>query len=94
LLDRLAAVDEGGHRLLDRCMVMYGSGIGDGNRHNHDNLPIAMFGSGGGALKTGRHVRYPRETPLTNLYVNMLGIVGVPVNNFGDSTGRLDDLCV
>jgi hypothetical protein len=85
-------VEEDGHRLLDRCMVMYGSGIGDGNRHNHDNLPIVLFGSGGGALQTSRHLRYPRETPLTNLYVNMLDIVGVHVNAFGDSTGRLENL--
>jgi hypothetical protein len=73
-------------------MVMYGSGIGDGNRHNHDDLPIALFGKGGGTVQPGRHVRYAKETPLTNLYLSMLDRMNVPVTSFGDSTGRLDRL--
>jgi hypothetical protein len=92
LLGRLKAVREGGGTLLDNCMIVYGSGISDGDRHNHDDLPILLAGKGGGTLKTGRHVRYPKEVPLTNLYVSMLNRVAVPVNSFGDSTGHLAGL--
>lgn len=91
LLDRLAAIKESdGSRLLDHCMILYGSGLGDGNRHNHDDLPIAVFGRAGGALQTGQHRRFPKETPLTNLYLSMLDIVGAQVDHFSDSTGQLD----
>jgi hypothetical protein len=92
LLEKLSEVQEGEGSLLDNCMVMYGSGIGDGNRHNHDDLPIALFGKGGGTVQPGRHVRYAKETPLTNLYLSMLDRMNVPVTSFGDSTGRLDRL--
>lgn len=92
LLERLAGLEEDGRPLLDNCAILYGSGIGDGNRHNHDNLPIVVFGQAGGALKTGRHLKYPKETPLTNFYVNLLEILGAPTDNFGDSTGRLENL--
>jgi hypothetical protein len=89
LLGKLRAVQEGESNLLDSSMIVYGSGISDGNRHNHDDLPILLAGGGGGALKTGRHVLYPRETPLTNLYVTMLEVMGAHVDSFGDSKGRL-----
>jgi len=92
LLKRLDSVPEGEGTLLDNCMLMYGSGLGDGNRHNHDNLPIALFGSGGGTIATGRHIKYKRDTPLTNLYVSMLDRVGASVETFSDSTGPLDKL--
>jgi hypothetical protein len=92
LLDKLRSVQEGSGRLLDNCMIVYGSGISDGNRHNHDELPILLAGKGGGTLKTGRHVRYPRDTPLMNLYLCMLDRVGVSVDSFGDSRGRLTGL--
>ena len=91
-LKKLSDVREGEGRLLDNCMVMYGSGIGDGNRHNHDDLPIVLFGKGGGTIKPGRHIRYEKETPLTNLYLSMLDRVGASVSNLGDSTGRLEHL--
>ena len=78
---------EGDGTLLDHCMIAYGSGISDGNRHNHDDLPILLAGKGGGTLKAGRHVKYPRDTPLTNLYVSMLDRMGVKVDSFGDSNG-------
>ena len=86
------SIKEGDGTLLDNCMIVYGSGISDGNRHNHDDLPILLAGKGGGTLKTGRHLRYPRETPLTNLYLSMLDRMGVHVDSFGDSTGRLKGL--
>jgi hypothetical protein len=92
LLGKLKAVQEGAGTLLDNSMIVYGSGISDGNRHNHDDLPILLAGKGGGSLKPGRHVRYPRETPLTNLYVGLLDRVGVPVTSFGDSKAKLESL--
>jgi hypothetical protein len=92
LLEKLKGIPEGDGTLLDHCMLLYGSGNGDGNRHNHDDLPILLAGRAGGAFKAGRHVRYKRETPLTNLYLAMLEQVGAPTDAFGDSTGKLDDL--
>ncbi|HVS34761.1 MAG TPA: DUF1552 domain-containing protein [Gemmataceae bacterium] len=92
LLGKLKAVQEGDRTLLDNCMICYGSGISDGNRHNHDDLPILLAGHGGGTIKPGRHIRFPRETPLTNLYVSMLDRMGVKVDSFGDSKGHLDGL--
>ena len=88
-LGKLKAVKEGAGSVLDNSMVVYGSGIGDGNRHNHDDLPVLLIGKGGGKLKTGQHVRYARETPITNLYLSMLDLVGVRLDKFGDSTGRV-----
>src|SRR5262249_13377968 len=92
LLKRLKSIKEGNGTLLDSCMIVYGSGIGDGNAHNHDNLPILLAGKGGGTLTPGQHVRFRRETPLTNLYVSMLDRVGVHVESFGDSNGRLSGI--
>jgi hypothetical protein len=92
LLGKLKSVKEGDGTLLDNCMIVYGSGISDGNRHNHNDLPILFAGKGGGTLKTGRHLRYPKETPLMNLYLCMLDRVGVHVDSFGDSKGRLTGL--
>jgi hypothetical protein len=92
LLERLKAAPEGGGTLLDACLVVYGSGISDGDRHNHDDLPILLAGRGGGTIHPGRHVRYPGGTPLNNLYLSLLERMGVPVPTFGDSTGRLGAL--
>ena len=69
-------------------MLVYGSGIGDGNRHNHDDLPILLIGGGGGTIEGGRHLTYPR-TPLMNLYLSLFDRMGCPTERFGDSTGRL-----
>ncbi|MCA9267597.1 MAG: DUF1552 domain-containing protein [Planctomycetales bacterium] len=91
-LDGLAAVEDGEGSLLDHSMIVYGSGIGDGNRHNHHDLPILVAGQGRGALSGGRHVQYPQETPLTNLYLSLLDAMDAPVKSMGDSTGRLDQL--
>jgi len=92
LLQRLKNVKEGEGTLLDNCMIVYGSGIGDGNAHNHDNLPILLAGRGAGTIKPGRHVKYDRGTPLNNLYLSMLERVGVKRDVLGDSTGRLPKL--
>ena len=92
LISKLDSIEEGEGTLLDNCMVVYGSGIADGNRHQHDDLPIAMFGGGGGTIKTGRHIRLPFGTPLTNLYTSMLDRIGAPMDRFSDATGRIDEL--
>lgn len=88
-LQRLANIREGDGSLLDQCLIVYGSSISDGNRHNHDDLPIALFGRGGGSVLPGRHLRYPGETPMCNLFLSLLDRVGAREERFGDSTGRL-----
>jgi hypothetical protein len=72
-------------------MVMYGSGISDGNRHNHDDLPVLLAG-GSQIFKTGRHVRYQQAAPVSSLYLSMLDAMNVPTEQFGDSHGRLQYL--
>ncbi len=92
LLKRLAETPDGDGTLLDHSMIAYGSGNSDGNAHNHDDLPILLAGGGCGTLRTGRHVRYPMETPLANLWVSMLDRMEVGIERLGDSTGALPDL--
>jgi hypothetical protein len=92
LVGKLKSVKEGEGTLLDSCMVAYGSAIGDGNRHTHHDLPILLAGKGGGSIKSGRHVRYERETPLNNLWLAMLDRMGATTEKLGDSTGKLDGL--
>ncbi|RMF95163.1 MAG: DUF1552 domain-containing protein, partial [Planctomycetota bacterium] len=89
-LKQAAEVDFDGASLLDSALIMYGSGISDGNRHNHDNLPIILLGKGNGAVRPGRHLVYAKDTPLANLYLKMLHEVGMDVDRFADSTGPLD----
>jgi hypothetical protein len=91
IVGRLAARKEGDGTLLEHCLVLYGSGISDGNRHNHEELPILLAGRGGG-VKSGRHIRYPRNTPCANLFVELLARAGVARSSFGDSTGALAGL--
>jgi hypothetical protein len=92
LLERLKSIREGEKTLLDSCMVLYGSGLSDGNRHNNENLPIVLAGQGGGSIDTGRHVRFSEETPLCNLFLSLLDRMGAPTDFIGDSTGRLSRL--
>jgi hypothetical protein len=91
-LTKLKGIKEGNGTLLDQSMILYGSGIGDGDRHNHDELPILLAGKGGGSIKTGRHLKFKKDTPLTNLFVAMLNRMDVSVKSFGDSNGELTDL--
>ena len=91
-LEKLAATSEGDGSLLDHSMILYGSGNADGNRHSHHDLPIILAGGGCGTLKTGRHIRYPKETPLNNLWLSMLNRMDVEVARIGDSTGSLSGL--
>ena len=88
-LEKMRSVKEGEKTLLDSVGVVYGSGIGDGNRHNHDDLPILLLGGMGGTLEGGRHLQFPKETPLMNLYLAMFERIGCPTRSFGDSTGVL-----
>jgi hypothetical protein len=92
LLGRLKSIPEGDETLLDHCMIAYGSGNSDGNAHNHDDLPILVAGRGCGTVKTGRHIRYAKETPLANLWVSLLDRMDMNVSTLGDSTGRLANL--
>jgi len=91
-LDRLKSIKEGDGTLLDHSMIVYGGAIGDGNRHTHHDLPVLLAGNANGAIETGRHVRYPTNTPMSNLFLNMLDIMGTPTDRLGDSTGRLKGL--
>jgi hypothetical protein len=92
LLDRLSAIQEGDASLLDHCLIVYGSGISDGNRHNHDDLPIALFGGRNCGVIPGRHIRARVGTPLTNLYCSLADRAGVTIDQFSDSNGRIDEL--
>ncbi len=92
LLAKLKAVTEGESNLLDNSMVLYGSGISDGNRHDHHNLPILLAGSAKGTITPGRHIAFPDQTPLCNLYLSMLERFDISAETFGDSTGPLQHL--
>jgi hypothetical protein len=91
-LKRLKETKEGERTLLDNSMVVFGCGIGDGNRHNHNDLPILLAGRGGGTIDAGRHIKFDQDTPLCNLYLSMLDRMGVIPDRFGDSTGTLSEL--
>jgi hypothetical protein len=92
LLTRLKEIQEGERTLLDHAMIMCGSSLSDGDKHDPNNLPILLGGRGGGRIQTGRHIASPKNTPLCNLYVSMLDCIGVPVQRFGDSTEPLRNL--
>jgi len=92
-LQKLAAVKEGNGTLLDNSLILYGSGIGNPNIHDHTNLPVIVAGGAAGGMKGNRHIRYERPTPLANLHLTMLDKVGVRLDSFGDSTGKMSDLC-
>jgi hypothetical protein len=93
-MERLRSTRDGNGSLLDNMMMVYGCGIADGNLHTNEDLGILLMGGGAGKIKTGRHVRYPKGTPLTNLYLRMLEIAGTPMDKLGDSTGKLNMLSV
>jgi hypothetical protein len=89
LLERLRSIDEGDCTLLDNSLLMFGSSISDGNRHDPANLPILLGGRGGRTIDSGRHLTSAPNTPLCNLYASLLDRMGAPVEKFGDSTGKL-----
>ena len=85
-LDKLRSTADGDGSLLDHSMIVYGSALSDGNVHIHNNIPALLLGAGA----NGRHIRYPVDTPITNLYLTLLDRLQVPVDRLGDSTGRLN----
>ncbi len=88
-LEKLRATPDGDGSLLDHSLVLYGSGMSDGNQHNHTDLPVVLAGGGSGRLKGGRHLRHPKNTPMANLLVAMLDTMGIPTDKFGDSNGEV-----
>jgi hypothetical protein len=88
-LDKLQSTPDGDGTLLDHSMVLYGSGMSDGNQHNHTDLPIILAGGASGRLKGGRHIRNPKKTPMANLLLAVLDKMQVPTEKFGDSTGMV-----
>jgi hypothetical protein len=77
-----------GGNLLNSCIVQLGSGLADGDRHSHDDLPIILLGTGGGRIRSGRHLRYRKDTPMANLYLELLGLSGSKLKSFGDSNDK------
>jgi hypothetical protein len=88
-VEKLKSIKEGDSTLLGNSMIVYGAGLADGNRHSHEDLPTLIVGQGGGFVKTGRRVVYRKETPMSNMFITMMDRMGVQVEHFGDSTGRL-----
>ena len=89
LLNKLKSFKEGDSTVLDNSMILFGSGLRDGNRHSPHNLPLILGGTAGGRINTGQHLVYDKDTPLSNLYCSILDAFGAPVERFADSTGKL-----
>jgi len=89
LLDKLKNTPDGDGNLLDHSIVIYGSAMSDGNQHNHAPLPVLLAGSASGRLKSGRHIRNPKDTTMSNLLLAILGKLNIEVDHFGDSTGPM-----
>jgi uncharacterized protein DUF1552 len=89
-VEKLRSTSDGEGSLLDHVTIIYGSGMSDGNTHNHHNLPTVLIGSGAGRIQGGRHLKYPPYTPVTNLFLSVLDKLGVPAETIGDSTGKVD----
>jgi hypothetical protein len=88
-LEKMASTKDANGSLLDNSLIMYGSGMGNGNLHRHSDLPIVLAGKMGGKVKQGSHYAYKMDTPMANLLVTILNKAGVPIEKLGDSTGRL-----
>ena len=91
-LKKMKETPEGDGSLLDHSLYLYGSGIGNPNIHDHTNLPILVAGGAAGGMKGNRHIRYDKPTPLANLHLTLLDKVGVRLDSFADSTGKLNEL--
>jgi hypothetical protein len=88
-LEKMQATPDGDGSLLDHSLILYGSGMGNGNLHRHSDLPVLAAGGLNGKFKTGYHFDYRQDTPMANLLVTILDHVGVPIEKVGDSTGQL-----
>lgn len=91
-LQKLENTPDGDGSLLDHSLYLYGSGIGNPNLHDHTNLPTLVAGGAAGKMRGGRHIQYDKPTPLANLHLSLLNKVGVPLEEFADSTGTVDEL--
>jgi hypothetical protein len=91
-LEKLSSVPDGDGTLLDHSLYLYGSGMGNPNVHDHVNLPIVVAGGGGGTVRGGRHIKFAEPAPLANLHLTLLDRVGVRLDSFADSTGKIDTL--
>ena len=91
-LEKLKAVPEGDSSLLDHTLYLYGSGMGNPNIHDHVNLPVVVAGGGAGMARGGRHIKYDKPMPMANLHLTLLDSVGVHLDAFSDSTGKIDTL--
>jgi hypothetical protein len=91
-LEKLKSTPDGNGSLLDHSIYLYGSGMSNGDKHDHVNLPILVAGGGAGKLKGGRHIRYAEPTPLANLHLTLLDKVGVRLDSFADSSGKVKEL--
>jgi hypothetical protein len=90
-IEKMKNTPDGDGSLLDHSMIFYGSGLSDGNRHTHEDLPLVMLG-GGGNFRLGQHIVYPKDTPMNNLFLTLLDKMGVPTEKLGDSTGPIEHL--
>src|ERR1035438_9988999 len=88
-LEKLQSAHDGDGTLLDHSLILFGSGMGDGNLHRHFDLPCLLAGGLGGSIRPGKHIRYPDNTPMSNLLVALLDKIGLPIEKIGDSTGPL-----
>jgi len=91
-LEKMRTTPDGDGSLLDSSLIVYASSLSDGNQHLVENLPVLLFGDGGGQFKPGRHLRFSEDTPMSNLYLTLLDHYGIGLENFGDSTGKLEPL--
>jgi hypothetical protein len=91
-LEKLKATPDGDGSLLDHSLYLYGSGMGNADVHDHVNLPILVAGGGAGKVKGGRHIKYAEPTPLANLHLTLLDKVGVRLDAFADSQGKIKEL--
>jgi hypothetical protein len=92
MLERLRSTPDGDGNLLDHSLILYGSGMSNSNIHNHSPLPIVLAGGAAGKLKGGRHLKYPEETPMSNLLLSILHKAGVEQETIGDSNGPLAEV--
>ncbi len=88
-LEKLHTTPDGDGPLLDHSLILFGSGMGDGNLHRHSDLPVLLAGKLNGKFQTGYHIDHKPDTPMSNLLVTILDSVGIPIEKVGDSTGKL-----
>jgi hypothetical protein len=90
LVAKMKSTPDGDGSLLDHSALVYGSGLSDPNRHDHNNLPTLIAGNASGRIRSGRHLVFEKDTPMSNLHLSLLDCVGIPADKFGDATGRLE----